>query len=117
MKDSIQQIAENFIINLQEYFSGDREIGIDKLENELLEKAKSCAAEMTSAYVELLDNSMLADRQGRKEENYVVVRKNDRRHIQTKIGEITYKRTYYRNQDTHEYAYLAGQSAWRRTVT
>ena len=110
MKDSIQQIAENFIINLQEYFSGDREIGIDKLENELLEKAKSCAAEMTSAYVELLDNSMLADRQGRKEENYVVVRKNDRRRIQTKIGEITYKRTYYRNQDTHEYAYLADRA-------
>ena len=36
MKNSIQRIAENFIINLQEYFCGDSEIRIDKLENELL---------------------------------------------------------------------------------
>ena len=41
MKNSIQQIAEKFIINLQKYFSGDREIRIDMLENELLEKAKT----------------------------------------------------------------------------
>lgn len=110
MKNSIQQIAEKFIINLQKYFSGDIEIRIDKLENELLEEAKSCAAEMTAAYVELLDSSMLADKQGRKEENYVVVRKNDTRRIQTKIGEISFKRTYYRNSETHEYAYLADQT-------
>jgi hypothetical protein len=62
VKNIIQQIAENFIINLQEYFSGNREIRIDKLENELLEKAKNCAAEITSAYVEFLDSSMLADK-------------------------------------------------------
>ena len=110
MKNSIQQIAENFIIKLQEYFSGDREIRIDKLENELIEEAKSCAAEMTAVYVELLDSSMLADKQGRKDENYVVVRKNDRRRIQTKIGEIAFKRTYYRNSETHEYAYLADRA-------
>lgn len=109
MKNSIQQIAENFIKNMQEYFSGDREIRIDKLENELLEKAKSCAAEMTSAYIELVDQAMLDDKQGRKNEKYVVVRKNDNRHIQTKIGEITFKRTYYRNSGTQEYTYLADQ--------
>jgi hypothetical protein len=110
VKNSIQQIAENFIINLQEYFSGDREIRIDKLEDELLEKAKNCAAEVTAAYVELLDRSMLSDKQGRKKEKYAVVRKNDRRRIQTKIGEISFRRTYYRNSGTHEYAYLADQA-------
>lgn len=94
---------------MQEYFSGDREIRIDKLENELLEKAKSCAAEMMSAYIKLVDQAMLDDKQGRKNEKYVVVRKNDNRRIQTKIGEISFKRTYYRNSGTQEYTYLADQ--------
>ena len=110
MKNSIQQIAENFIMNLQEYFSGDREIRIDKLENELLEKSKSCAAEMAAAYVEFLDSAVLNDKRGRRQEKYVVVRKNDMRRIQTKIGEIAFKRTYYRNSDTREYAYLVDQA-------
>lgn len=110
MKNSIQQIAEKFIINLQEYFSGDREIRIDKLENELFEKAKVFAAEMTAAYVELLDGAMLNDKHSRKEENYVVARKNDTRRIQTKIGEISFRRTYYRNSETNEYAYLADRA-------
>lgn len=61
---------------------------------------------MTSAYVELFDSFMLADKQDRKQEKYVIVRKNDMRRIQTEIGEIAFKRTYYRNSDTHEYAYL-----------
>lgn len=82
MKNSIKQIAEKFIINLEKYLSGDGEIRIDELENERLEKSGNCAAEMISAYVELLGDFMLAGKLGRKEENYVVVRKNDMRRIQ-----------------------------------
>lgn len=110
VKNSIQQIAEEFINNLQQYFSGDRKIQIDKLENELLEEAKSCAAKMTAAYVELLDHAVLDDKQGRKEEGYIVVRRNDERRVQSKIGEISFRRTYYRNKDTKEYAYLADRA-------
>lgn len=62
---------------------------------------------MTAAYAELLDEAILSDKQGRKKKNYIVVRKNDRRRIQIKIGEISFQRTYYRNSDTREYAYLA----------
>jgi hypothetical protein len=107
VKNSIQQIAEEFINNLQQYFSGDRKIQIDKLENELLDEAKSCAGKMTAAYVELLDHAVLYDKQGRKEEGYIVVRRNDERRVQSKIGEISFRRTYYRNKDTREYTYLA----------
>ena len=110
MKNSIQQIAEKFISHMQEYFSSSEEIQMNRLENELFEEAKSCAAEMTAAYIELVDQAMLKDKRSRKQDGYVVVRRNEARRIQTKIGEISFTRTYYRNNESKEYAYLTDQA-------
>lgn len=110
MKNSIQQIIDNFITNTLNHFSSSEKIQIDRLESELLEEAKHFAAKMAATYAELLDQAMLEDKRGRKEEGYVVVRKNDIRRIQTQIGEIAFHRTYYRNKDTREYGYLVDRA-------
>ena len=110
MKNSIQQIEQEFISNIEKYFSDGKNINIKAMEADLLKEAKDCAAKMTAAYIELVDRSLLENKEERREQGYAVERRGDERQIQTKIGEIRFARTYYYNRNTNDYAYLADQA-------
>jgi len=108
VRNIIQQISVEFINKITEYF-GNSNINIEDMEKELLVEAKACTAKLSAAYIEEIDLAILADKKGRKKAGFVVERRGDERQIQTKIGEIAFKRTYYCNKSRDEYAYLADQ--------
>lgn len=110
MKNSIQQIEQEFIRNIEKYFSEGQNIEIKTLETDLLKEAETCASKMTAAYIELVDQSLLENKKERRKQGYVVERRGDERHIQSKIGEIDFTRTYYYSKSTHSYVYLADQA-------
>lgn len=108
MNNIIQQISENFIKNIYNIFE-NRKIDINIIENEFLNEAKTFAVKATQAYVEQIDTEILKDKKSRKELDIVVERKNDKREIETKIGTISFNRTYFLNKKLNEYMYLADQ--------
>lgn len=110
MKNSIQQIEQEFINNIEKYFSDGKNISIKTIETDLLRVTKACVSKMTAAYIEMVDQSLLADKKDRREQGYVVERRGDERSIQTKIGEIHFARTYFHNKNTNSYAYLADEA-------
>lgn len=59
--------------------------------------------------IESADGIQAQDKAGRKKEGLVVERRNDPRTVMTKLGPLTYRRTYYQNQRTKEYEYPMDQ--------
>jgi len=74
--------------------SGKKSFG--QVEAAMLKEAKDFAAEATCAYINNLDEAILADKTGRRELGYTVERRGDERRLQTQLGEIAYQRTYYK---------------------
>lgn len=105
MKIIIQQIAEEFIKKIEKTFEKG-EININLIENDFLKEAKECAAELTKAYIERLDSELVAMKKERKQAEIVIERRNDKRCLQTQIGEICFNRTYFYNKKVGEYSYL-----------
>ena len=72
---------------------------------------------LLSAYYEKLDREILEDKAGRRKERLSVERRGDERTILTTLGEVTYRRTYYRTKEK-EYCYpvdaLAGVESRQR---
>ena len=54
---------------------------------------------LLSAYYEKLDREILEDKDGRRKEGLSVERRGDKRTILTTLGEVEYRRTYYRTQE------------------
>ena len=76
-----------------------------EVEKRALAEAKACAASLISAYATTLDAAIAADKIGRREMGCSVQRKGDERRLQTLVGEVSYRRTYYKKA-TGEYEYL-----------
>lgn len=94
MKTIITEIAVQFIKKICEKLDNGR--NFSKIEQEMLEESKKCAAELTKAYITQLDMAIAADKAGRREAGYTVERRGDERRLQTQLGEVTYQRTYYK---------------------
>lgn len=108
MDSIIQQISENFIKNILNIFENKR-IDINFIENDFLNEAKTFAIKATQAYIEQIDKEIIDNKKLRKELDFIVERKNDKREIETKIGTISFNRTYFLNKKSNEYMYLADQ--------
>lgn len=108
MNTIIQQISENFIKNIYNFFEKGN-IDINFIEERFLDEAKTFAVKATQAYIEHIDKEIYEDKKLRKELNIVVERKNDKREFETKIGTIRFDRTYFLNKKTNEYLYLTDQ--------
>ena len=95
MEKIIAEIAKKFIKNLSKIFEGE-ERNFSNIEERAFEEAKSCAAEMIGAYTEVLDRAILADKRSRREAGYALERQGDTRRIHTLLGEVAYRRSYYK---------------------
>lgn len=103
-QESITQIAEEFIHNVKGYFTGETIRTIAEMEDTLMPLAKGFVATVAAAYIEEIDEEVLADKAWRREAGYVVERRNDERQVLTELGELRFRRTYYKGRE--EYAYL-----------
>ena len=104
MESIITEIAGKFIRNLVEIIVGGGVLA--QIEEVALREAKACAARMVGAYAEQIDAAILSDRASRREAGYRVERRGDERLIQTKLGEVSYCRTYFQKV-SGGYEYLA----------
>jgi len=90
----ITQIAEKFITNLVKSLAAGE--NFSEIERKVAQEIEKCAAEVTGAYLEHLDQSILADKAGRRKAGYTIERRGDERKLLTQFGEVSYRRAYYK---------------------
>ena len=91
----INEMAEKFKEMLEKFFeSGQTDIG--HAEEYMGRKISGMVLEILAAYYEQEDARLLADKTGRKSAGLQVERRNEERQILTLLGELEYRRTYYR---------------------
>ncbi len=110
MDTIVTEIAENFIKKIVGLLT-EGEKGLAAIEESMLTEAKHCAAKLTGAYAEAVDAAIMADKGTRREKGYSVQRKCDERRIATLVGEVSYKRTYYKKA-SGGYEYLTDTALW-----
>ena len=89
----------------------------NKAEEYFVPRISQVVTELLSAYYEQIDTALLEDRAGRKEAGLVVERKGDPRQVLTRLGSVTYHRTYYHRKDgayCHPVDGVAGIAAYER---
>ena len=94
METIITQIAEKFITNLVKSLAAGE--NFSEIERKVAQEIEKCAAEVTGAYLEHLDQSILADKAGRRKAGYTIERRGDERKLLTQFGEVSYRRAYYK---------------------
>lgn len=95
MKTIVTEIAENFINRIVSLMT-EGEKSFAEIEETAFQEAKSCAAKLMGTYAESVDAEIAADKAGRREMGCSVQRKGDERRLQTLVGEVSYRRTYYK---------------------
>jgi hypothetical protein len=102
--NSIQQLVENVMYQMTEIASKNRADGIKGMAREIQAVISEASLGALGIILNDIDEKLYCDKEHRKQ--WEVVRKNDSKTIMTCVGELTYKRRYYRNKDTGEYGYL-----------
>jgi hypothetical protein len=102
----IQQICENYISEVLDFFDTGTIRTLDEMETELKEKTNCYLRNMMKIYLEGLDEAIAEDKTGRKKKGYVVEQKAVKREIYTQFGSLGFKRRYYKNKLTGGYSYL-----------
>jgi len=100
----ISKIAEEFIKNISEHLLNSE--NLKEVEVAALREAKVCAARVVGAYAEAVDAAIVSDKASRLEYGYTVERRRDGRSFQSLVGEISYRRTYFKKA-SGGYEYLA----------
>lgn len=106
MNNIIQQICENYISEVLDFFDSRTIRTLDEIEVDLREKTDGYLRQMIKAYFEGLDQAIADDKTGRKKKGYVVEQKGIKREIYTQFGSLEFKRRYYNNKLTGGYSYL-----------
>lgn len=104
MENIVTEIAANFIKNIVGLVSKG-ENGFAEMEKAALNEAKNFAAKLIGVYAEAVNEAIAADKVGRRELGYATHRRGDERRLQTLVGEVSYRRTYYKKA-SGGYAYL-----------
>jgi hypothetical protein len=76
-----------------------------EMERDIVQEISKCSAKIMGAYLEHLDQSIVADKHNRRQAGYAVERRGDKRKLVTLFGDIDYSRTYYK-LDSGGYEYL-----------
>ena len=116
MQTMIENMLEKFKGEIEEFFS-QSETSIEQAEDYFVSRVSQVVTELMSAYYEQVDHALLNDRQGRREAGLLVERKGDPRKVLTRLGNVTYRRTYYRRKDgtyCHPVDEIAGIAAYER---
>lgn len=88
MNNIIQQICENYISEVLDFFNAGAIRTLDEMETELKEKTNCYLRKMMKTYLEGLDEAIAEDKTGRKKKGYVVEHKDDKREIYTQFGSL-----------------------------
>jgi len=102
----IQQICENYISEVLEFFGGSNLRKIDEIEKDLKSKTDRYLREIMKVYLEGIDEAIAQDKVNRAKRGYVVERKADKREIYTVFGSLEFRRRYYKNKLYGQYEYL-----------
>ena len=87
-----------------------QDVSIGSAEKYLAEAVNGTICELLAAYYEACGQAIYEDKRGRKEEGLSLVRRGDKRHVETAFGGVDFKRDYYRKAD-RSYCYPADQIA------
>ena len=106
MNNIIQQICENYISEVLDFFDTGTIRTLDEIETELKEKTDCYLRNMMKIYLEGLDEAIAEDKTGRKKKSYVIEQKAVKREIYTQFGSLEFNRRYYSNKLDGTYSYL-----------
>lgn len=101
--NSIQQLVENVMYQMTEIASRNRADGIKGMAREIQAVISEATLGVLGMMLNDIDEKLYQDKEHRK--HWEVVRKDDPKTLMTCVGELTYKRRYYRNKETGEYGY------------
>jgi len=102
----IQQICEDYISEVLDFFDARTIKTLDEMETELKEKTNCYLRKMMKTYLEGLDQAIAEDKTGRKKKGYVIEHKGVKREIYTQFGSLEFRRRYYKNRLDGTYSYL-----------
>jgi hypothetical protein len=101
---SIQQIVANVMYQMTQISSKNKTDGIKGMAREIQAAMNEASLEILGIMLDEIDDQLFKDKERLK--NWETVRKGDNKTLMTCVGELTYKRRYYRNKTTGEYRYL-----------
>ncbi|WP_353892222.1 ISLre2 family transposase [Proteinivorax hydrogeniformans] len=107
----IIRVIEEKILHVTEKVLETLEGGIDynTFTKELKKELDGLGVGIMQEVIEAMDQQIVKDKKERKD--WVIERKGDYKSILTPFGEMTYKRTYFKNKETKKYSYLADENA------
>ena len=105
METSIQHIAKEFLLNMQNITHIISDEGIDSYSDKALEECKACAKRFAEEYVRLLNQNLRESKVFRKKNGLILQEKSRKREIYTKLGLIDVSRDYYKLKDGSGYEY------------
>ena len=94
METIISEIATVFINNMINILTKGGKI--EEIEVSALREAKDCAAKVMGVYAQAVDSAIVADKASRRETGYSIERRGDVRRFQSLVGEVSYRRTYFK---------------------
>jgi len=109
MKRIIQQFCEEGIKNLQEkviqliHTGGGLSEAVSEIKKETDALGRSICVEI----IEAMDAAIVKD--AKRKKDWYVERKNEEKRVITRLGEISYERTYYRSRDGKGYRHLVDE--------
>ncbi|NMC35262.1 MAG: ISLre2 family transposase [Veillonellaceae bacterium] len=100
----IQQIVANVMCQLTEISLENRADGIKGMARDIQKVVNEASLQILGVMLTEIDEQLYHNKERQKK--WEVVRKDDAKTIMTCVGELTYKRRYYRNKDTGEHKHL-----------
>ncbi len=101
---SIQQIVSNVMCQMTKISSKGSPDGIKGMARDIQKAVNESSLKVLGIILAEIDDELRRDKERQK--NWEIVRKDDPKAIMTCVGELTYRRRYYRNKDTGEYKHL-----------
>ena len=98
VKTMINQTIEKLKSKLEKFFEGGA-VNIDHAEEWLGREISAAVLELLSGCYEQVDRELLADKGRRRTAGLSVERRNEKRQVLTRLGQLEYQRTYYRKKD------------------
>jgi hypothetical protein len=104
------QICKNFIGEVAEFFNEGQIRSLEEIEDHLKRVCNEYILEMVKTYFEILDKTLVEDKQGRKRKGLVIERKGDKRETYIRFGLLKFERTYFKDKKNKGYVYLLDQA-------
>ena len=98
MKKIIAREIENLKNRIEKFFEKEA-VDVDQAESYFTEEIARTVCQLLSSCYEAKDAELLADKATRRESGLAVERRGDKRQVVTRLGIVSYRRTYYACRD------------------